>query len=183
MAHRGFAVSQNIYVFSFYSVGMIVSFLVAGLLVDHLGTKRTFLMAHLVLFAVSMAVVGIGLLPDASAKPLLAVALMVSGGMFAVSSVACTAQLFHLVPPRGRAFYMSLSFVVAGSGLGLSPLLAGGVLDLVPIDRNFTFAAIHLDIFQIMIALAGVGLLAFIALLAGVEDVRIPPQPAVGENS
>ena len=172
MKHRGFPVNDNVIIFSFNTLGMIIGFLFAGVLVDRFGTKRIFLFAHLILCLVSFFVVWIGTLPNDRAMFLLPVAMMLSGGTISASGVACTAQLFHLVPNRGRAFYLSLSMIIIGAGVAISPLLVGLVLNLV--DSNWTFPVLGTEfgIFQVLFALAGLLMLVVIGMLYFVQNVN-----------
>lgn len=172
MKQKGFPVGQNMLVFGCRRLGMIVSLLVAGALVDRIGTKRVFLLAHLLLCAVAFAVVGIGWLPPAAAKMLLPPALAAVGGVMGAAGVACSTQLFHLAPDRGRAFFMSLSMLIIVAGASVSPLLAGLLSESLPAGWTATLAGCRLDIFQLMLAAAGTALLVLIALLHFVQDVH-----------
>ncbi len=172
MKEKGFPVCENMIIFGFTTLGSVLSLFLAGELTDRIGTKRVFLIAHLVLCAVSLGVVKIGGMPKHQAEYLMPIAMILSGGMIAMSGVACSAQMFHLAPDRGRAFFMSLSMVVMTVGFGFSPLLAGYIFQTVPDNWVMVIQGVSLDIFQTMLFAAGMSMLVLISLLVFVEDVR-----------
>lgn len=172
MKARGFPAKDNIIIFSFTTLGAILTNLFAGSLVDRFGTKRIFLVAHLILCLTCFAVVGIGMGPNAYAMFLLPAAMVVSGGTIAASNVACTAQLLHLIPNRGRAFYFSLAMIITFAGVAISPLLVGQILDRVGDAWNTTLVTVKLDIFQVLLSAAGVLTLTAIVMLFLVRNVH-----------
>ena len=172
LRHMGLPVGDNVIVFNFNTLGMVLFLLAGGVLVDRFGTKPIFLVSHVILFLLCLAVVGIGMLPLDTARALMAVAMMLSGGTFAVAGIACTAQMFHLVPDRGRVFFMSLAMIILWSGFTISPLIAGGILNLTGPDWTLHFPGVQLDIFQVMVASAGLAMLPIIGLLRFVDNVK-----------
>ena len=172
MMHMGFVVRENVIIFGFSLLGQVLSLLLAGALTDRVGTKRVFATAHIVLCAVCFSVVGIGWLPKDQAGYLMPIAMIISGGMLAMAGVACTTQLFYLAPDRGRAFFMSLAMILMTAGSALSPIFAGFVSQSVADTWGVSFVGGRLDIFQVMLSVAGLSMLALIALLFFVEDVR-----------
>ena len=176
MRQMGLPDRVNTHVFNATLLGRVLVFLAAGMLVDRLGTKRVFLSAQTAMCAVCFAVVAIGLLPAERAKFLMPAALAVSGATVAVAGVACMAQIFHLVPQRGRAFFISLATILAVAGPALSPLAMGGILDWVGPGWTLAIGAVRLSVFQVLIGLAGLGLIGIMGLLRFVDDVR--PQSA-----
>ena len=173
MERRGFPTDDNILVFNCKMLGMILAFLACGSLVDRIGTKRVFLASHVLICGLCFAVVGVGWLPFEQARWLMPVALVLSGATFASSSLACTAQLFFLIPDHGRAFYLSLANIMTLSVRSLSPLLVGLLLDVVPADWSFGVGGATLDLFQLLLCLAGLVMLAAIVLLGLVRDVHL----------
>jgi MFS family permease len=172
MKQMGFPMRDNIIIFGFSTLGKVLSLLLAGVLTDRIGTKRVFLVAHIVLCAVCFSVVKIGWLPTDQARYLMPIAMMISGGMLAMAGVACTAQLFHLAPDRGRAFFMSLTMILLTAGTALSPILVGYIRQSVPDTWTTFLVGMHFDIFQLMLSAAGLAMLALIVLLIFVEDIR-----------
>lgn len=172
--HRGFPADDNIFIYCFSNFGTIASLFVAGVLVDKLGTKRIFLATHLVLCVVCFFVVFVGTMSQAATMYLLPVALVFAGGMIAASGVACTAQMFHLVPDRGRAFFMSLSWIVIFIGRALSPLCIGGILGWCGEDWTITLFSAQWDIFQFILAVAGIMMLSAVSLLYFIQEVKQP---------
>ncbi|MBN1942617.1 MAG: MFS transporter [Phycisphaerae bacterium] len=172
MKARGFPAKDNVIIFSFHTLGTVLSYLISGSLVDRFGTKRIFLVAHLVLCLTCFGVVGIGMGPNEYAMFLLPAAMIVAGGIIAASGVACTAQLFHLIPNRGRAFYLSLAMIITSVGVAVSPLLVGCVLDVVGDGWRRDFGPVTLDMFQVLLLIAGVLSLLAIGILQAVPNVH-----------
>jgi MFS family permease len=170
--HLGFPASANIFIFCFNNLGMVASLFVAGMFVDRLGTKRIFFATHLVLCIVCFCVVAIGTMPSTTALYLLPLAMVVAGGMIAASGVAATAQMFHLVPDRGRAFFMSLSWIIIFAGRAISPLFVVGLLGLAGERWTVTLAGVQWDIFQTILAVTGICMLGAIVLLGRVQEVK-----------
>ena len=176
MKYMGFTIRNNMIVFGFSTLGKVMSLVLAGQLTDRIGTKRVFLMAHIVLCAVCFFVVKIGWLPTDQAMQLMFIAMIISGAMGAMAGVACTTQLFHLAPDRGRAFFMSMATILIGAGPAVSPMLAGYISQSVPSNWKISLAGMQLNIFQLMLSIAGITLLLLISLLIFVEDIR-PQSP------
>ena len=172
MEHMGFDVSDNVITFSFKALGQILSLLAAGVLVDRIGTKRVFGLAHVGLCLVCVAVIGIGFLSMDYAKVLMPLAMIASGGMLAVAHIACTAQLFHLAPDHGRAFFMSLALILLSYGAALSPILAGAVKHYAADELSLTIGGITFDPFQIILAAAAAGMLILLVFLRFVQDIH-----------
>ena len=172
MDYRGFPIRDNIFIFCFKNFGIIVSLFVAGILVDKLGMKRIFLGTHLVICAVCFFLVYIGTVPNEVAMFLLPVALVISGATMASSGVALMAQLFYLIPDQGRAFFLSLSWIILGISGALAPLCVGKILDCVSKDWIITLFSVQLDIFQFIFAVTGVMLLLTVGLICLVKDAK-----------
>jgi MFS family permease len=172
MKARGFPAKDNVIIYSFTTLGAIAANLFAGSLVDRFGTKRIFLVAHVILCLTCFAVVGIGMGPNAYAMFLLPAAMVVSGGTIAASNVACTAQLLHLIPNRGRAFYFSLATIITFAGVAISPLFVGFILDAAGEHWQMDVMNGTLDIFQVLLLAAGVLTLMAIVMLFLVRNVH-----------
>ncbi len=168
----GFSPRANLAISGCSMLGAVLALLIAGKLVDRLGTKRMFLTAHLAIFVLCIVTIVAGTLPRGAATILLPATLVVFGATGAIAGLACTAQLFHLAPDRGRAFFMSLGMIVMLVGPSMAPLTAGLVLRAVPANQVVNILGLHLNVFQVMLALASIGLLATIGLLHFVQDVR-----------
>lgn len=175
MESLGFKTDGNMIVTSFAVLGSLVSYVVAGRLVDRVGTKRVFLVAHVGLCIACFAAIGIGELPYAAAAILMPALLVFAGAIRAGAGLACTAQLFHLAPDRGRAFFLCLGNVLVFAGPATAPVVAGALLSMVGEDWRMTLAGRDFSIHQVMLAGAGVLLLAGVALLYFVHDVRVRP--------
>ncbi len=174
LEHLGFDTSENVVIYGFTTLGSALAFLGAGFLVDHLGTKRTFLLAHLSLCALALIVVTSHGLAPAARKPLLMAVFVITGGAVALTSVAATTQLFHLAPLRGRAFFFGVTTMVAVTGRSLAYLTAGGVLALVPRGWSMPIGGSLYNVYEVVFALAGLGLLGGTLLLYFIHDVRRP---------
>ncbi len=172
MKHRGFAASNNIFIFCFTNFGTIASLFVAGLFVDKIGTKRVFLATHLVLCLICFFVVLTGAMSKEATMFLLPVAMLFSGAMIAASGVACTAQMFHLIPNRGRAFFMSFAWVVIFLGRAISPMCVGGILNWTGEDWTCSLLNYQLGIFQVILGVTGVMMLAAVGLVFFIQEVK-----------
>ena len=172
MERMGFPVGGNILVYGCTTLGNILALLVAGMLSDRFGTKRTFFLAHIVLCAVSFCVVGIGYLPLAQAGKLMPIATTLCGAMLAMAGVACTVQLFHLAPDRGRAFFMSLANILFYTGAAFSPLIVGAVDRRLGVGWHTQVMGLQMDFFQLIFTLAGLAMALLMIGLYFVEDVQ-----------
>jgi len=172
MARMGFPVGDNVLVYGCTTLGNILALLIAGMLADHIGTKRTFFFAHIVLCAVSFCVVGIGYLPYAQAGKLMPIATTLCGAMLAMAGVACTVQLFHLAPDRGRAFFMSLATVLFYSGAGVAPFVAGAIDRQLGAGWHVQVLGLQMDFFQLLFSIAGLAMALLMIGLHFVKDVR-----------
>tara|TARA_B100000809_G_scaffold266018_1_gene326906 strand:- start:1770 stop:3014 length:1245 start_codon:yes stop_codon:yes gene_type:complete len=176
MERMGFPTGQNVLVYGGTTLGYILALLIAGMLSDHFGTKRTFVLAHIVLCLVSFGVAGIGYLPHAQAGRLMPIATTLCGAMLATAGVACSVQLFHLAPDRGRAFFMSLASILFYSGAGFSPLIAGALDRHLGPHWHTQVLGAQMDLFQVIFILAGVAMALLMIGLYFVEDVRPSPK-------
>ncbi len=174
MNHLGFRAEENVITFSCAPLGQMIALLPAGWLADHIGTKRVFLVAHLGMCLVFVAVIAIGELPTSQAMILMPLAVIATGAMLATANVACTAQLFHLAPDHGRAFFMSLAMIVMAYGASVSPALAGAANDYAAHWLTVTVAGIEFHPLQVIFAAAAAGMLLLLVFLAFMEDVRNP---------
>ncbi len=174
MEHLGFKANENVIVFSCRPLGQMLTLLIAGWLADRMGTKRVFLIAHIGLCLVCVSVIAIGELPTGLAMMLMPVAMVASGAMLAMAGVACTAQLFHLAPDHGRAFFMSLAMILITYGAAFAPALAGAANDYAAKWLTLTVAGIEFHPLQTLFAAAAAGMLLLLVFLAFVEDVKNP---------
>jgi len=172
LERMGFPAGENVIVYGCTMFGQILALLIAGILCDHIGTKRVFGMAHVVLCIASFCVVVIGYTPHAIAGRLMPVATTLCGAMLAMAYVGSTVQLFHLAPDRGRAFFMSLGSILLMGGRALSPLVAGAIDDALGTGWEWTVLGLRMNFFQVLFSVAGVGMAALMAALYFVEDVR-----------
>jgi MFS family permease len=171
LQHRGLATGESVLIFAASTLGQALLLLVGGHLVDTWDTRRVLAFAHLALFAVAVLVVVAGWLPNAVFRWTMPVLLLASGSMLAVASLACTAQLFHLAPDHGRAFFMSLAMITMTTGAALSPVLAGYIIDRC-VTGGQVAGGRPLDLFQVITLVGAGGLLLTMALLRYVKDVR-----------
>jgi len=183
MKSMGFPAAQNMLTFGGRTVGSILMLLLAGALVDRVGTRPVFLITHLLMCMLGAAVVGIGALGLAWARVLLPAAMIAAGATYAMAGVACTAQLFHLAPDRGRAFFLSLSMVLIYIGGAMAPLTAGWILNAVPPGWTLAIAGTGFDVYQVMIASAAIAMLAVMALLPAIDNVHPRRDAEAAEKS
>jgi MFS family permease len=172
MRQLGFSTGHNTVIYAMSALGNVLSLLVAGALLDRVGTKRVFKWVHLILCALAGTLVVAGELPVAIAGPLITGLLIASGAALASANLASTAQIFHFAPEQGKPFYMSLSVAVTTMGAALAPVCAGAVLDSRWGGRSLTLGPLSLSALQVLFLLAAVGLLLAMGLLPLVADVR-----------
>jgi MFS family permease len=172
MKQLGLGTRDNVVLFAFPILGMVLSLLVGGRLVDAIGTRKVYFMAHLALCAVSIAVVGVTLLPLDTARWLLAGLLVLAGGVVAVIGLATTAQFFHFAPLRGRAFFLSVAQIMILTGPATSALAAGGISDALGADWRLHLFGLRLNVFQVMLSISAGALLVLLLALGWVEDVH-----------
>jgi MFS family permease len=165
MKFRGIPDGNNIFIFCSSNVGMILSLLMASVVVDRLGTKKVFLATHIILCAACFSVVAVGMLETTAVVWLLPIVLVVSGGMIAMSGVACTAQLFHLIPNQGRAFFMCLSWIIISAGIAVSLPFVGWLLDITGEGWSTTVFSLKIDIFQLIAGISGIVMISTVGLL------------------
>lgn len=172
LERMGFPAGENVLVYGCTMFGQILALLIAGILCDHIGTKRVFGMAHVVLCIASFCVVAIGYMPYEVAGKLMPVATTICGAMIAMAYVGSTVQLFHLAPDRGRAFFMSLGSILLMSGRALSPLVAGAIDDALGTGWRWSLFGLEMNFFHVLFSVAGVGMAALMAALHFVQDVK-----------
>ena len=174
MKTMGYPTKDNIIINGFVLLGMAFTLILSGHLVDRFGTKRVFFTAHIVLCLTCFSVVIISMQEVSIAKMLLPVSMIVFGATMAASGLATSAQLFHLAPDRGQAFFMSLSRILMMAGACLSPLVVVGMAHLVddPLACFVDVFSLRLDLFQVIFASAGIMMIVLITVLHFVADVR-----------
>lgn len=172
MHHLGFSTRDNTLIYAMSVLGRVVALYGAGPLVDRVGTKRVFIGVHVLLCALAFGVTAIGELPAAYAASLMIGLQILSGATLAVSNLASTTQIFHMAPARGKALHLILTNGVVMLGSGLSPFLAGLLFDSRWRTAEWSLGGIALDIYQLLFMAAGAGLLAALALVRFVADVR-----------
>ena len=172
MRFLGLPTNRNLYVFAFRTLGMIAALAAGGQLVDRVGTKRVFLGAHIGLCSLCFLIVFVTMLPLTHVQLLMSLLLLIAGGIGSAAGLASTAQLFHLAPDRGRAFFMSMSTILIFIGPALSGIIAGTVLWLIPETWRLEVGPVEINIYQVMLLAAGTGLLLAIRLLRLVAEVK-----------
>jgi len=172
MERMGFPAGENVLVYGGTMLGGILALLIAGILTDHIGTKRVFAIAHVVLCLVSFCVVAIGFLPRSLAGKLMPVATTLCGAMLAMAYIGSTVQLFHLAPDRGRAFFMSLGGILLMGGRALSPLLTGAIDGFLGAGWEWTILGLQMNLFQLIFSFVGIAMALLMIGLRFVEDVR-----------
>jgi MFS family permease len=172
MRDLGFSPRDNIIVFGFTTLGMVLTLYIGGYVVDRLGPFLTLRVVHIVMMLMLFAIAGITTLPPPYLRPLLAGAFALSGAAIAILNLACTTQLFHYAPERGRVFFLSLTNAMLFVGPALAMFIAGTVLKLMGSTRTVTLVGTDVSVFQIMLVLAGAGTLFAFPLLGQLGRVH-----------
>jgi MFS family permease len=170
MRDLGFSPRDNIIVFGFTTLGMVLTLYIGGYVVDRLGTQVTLRVVHIGILFLLFAIAFITSLPLRYVRPLLAVAFVLSGAVIAILNLACTTQLFHFAPERGRVFFLSLTNAFLLIGPALAMLIAGAVLTLMGSARTVQLMGSEVSVFQIMLMVAGVGALLALPLLRPIQN-------------
>ncbi|MCP4199754.1 MAG: MFS transporter, partial [Proteobacteria bacterium] len=172
MRDLGFTPRDNIIVFGFTTLGMVLTLYIGGYVVDRLGTYLTLRVVHIVMMFMLFAIAGITSLPPPYIRPLLAVAFTLSGAAIAILNLACTTQLFHFAPKRGRVFFLSLTNAFLFIGPSLAMFVAGAVFKMMGSSRTVELMGSEVSVFQIMLVVAGAGTLLALPLLGQLRRVR-----------
>ncbi len=172
MRQLGFSARDNTLIFATMTIGSILSQMVAGVLADRFGSKRVFMGVHVALCALALVIAAVGEFPIAVAAPVLTFLMIAAGATNAASTLANTAQIFHMAPQQGKPFFMSLLSSVFYIGGSLAPLAMGAILDSRLREFHVAAGPVDLDIFQLCFVAAGVGLLAAMSLLRMIPDVK-----------
>jgi MFS family permease len=172
MRDLGFSPRDNIIIFGFSTLGMVLTLYIGGYVVDRLGSRVTLGIVHIGIVVMLFAIALITSLPLRYVRPLLAVAFSLSGAAIAILNLACTTQLFHFAPERGRVFFLSLTNAFLFIGPSLAMLTVGGVLKLAGSTRTVQFMGSEASIFQIMLVVAGIGALLALPLLRRMQHGR-----------
>jgi MFS family permease len=87
MRSLGFPTRDNVMIYSFTTFGSIIALLTAGTLVDRWGTKRVFLLAHLILCILAFAIIGVNHFLSEHIRILLTGIFVISGATMAAAGV------------------------------------------------------------------------------------------------
>ena len=131
-------------IFAAYAVGVTAALLLFGRLSDQVG-RRAVLLPGLALAAISSAVF---LIPDNI--PALFVGRVLSGLSAGIFTGTATAALVDLAPEGRQARYSLLAACVNMLGLGLGPVVAGGLAQYAPAPLYLPYA-VHI----VMVLLVG----------------------------
>ena len=172
MRDLGLSPRENIIVFGFSTLGMVATLFVGGYAVDRLGTRRLYLLVHMVICFLLASIIGITRLAGENIPTLLSVAFAFAGATIALSNLACTTHIFHYVPDRGRAFFLTLANTLLFLGPSLSALVAGVVLAQMGAARTVTILGMEANVFQVMLATALLGAMLALPMWTGIADVR-----------
>lgn len=172
MRNMGFSVRNNIVVFGFTTLGMVLALFFGGKAIDSLGTRRIFLLVHSTIFCMLLLLVGVPFISYKYLVFLLSIIFVISGAAVAVSNLACTSQLFYFAPERGRALFLSLLNIFLFLGPSVAALITALVSSRIETDKEFLLWGGHFNLFQIMLSVAATVTLALLPILKHIKDVR-----------
>jgi len=172
MKHLGFSTRDNTLIYAASVLGSVLALVLAGIIVDRVGTRRVFLGVHIVLSVLALMIVVVGELTMAYARPFMMVLQIMAGAALAVAVLTNTTQIFHMAPPSAKVVYMSIMVSVSMLGRSFSPLLAGMILDSRWYRVSLTLGTITLDVFQLLFLGVGLGLLLAMIILPFIRNVR-----------
>jgi len=138
-------------IFATYAVGVAAALILFGRLSDQIG-RRKLLLPGLALAALSSAVF---LIPDSLTA--LFVGRVLSGLSVGIFTGTATAALADLAPPGQLRRYSLIAAVVNMLGLGLGPVLAGGLAQFITAPLTVPFL-VH--IVAALLAMVGVAVIA-----------------------
>lgn len=165
----GFSAFLVTVIFAVYAVGVIASLLLAGGLSDQIGRKPVLL--------VGMAFSALSALVFLLAQDVLPLFLgrVLSGLSAGLFTGSATATLLDLAPAERRGRATLLATVANIGGLGLGPLLAGGLSELFGAPLRTVFVV---DLAAVLLLMAAVALLPEPGTRADHPRLR-PKRPAV----
>ena len=172
MKHLGFSTRDNTLIYAASVLGSVLALVLAGRILDRIGTRRVFLGVHVVLSGLALLIALVGSLPMAYAKPCMTFLQITAGAALAVASLANTTQIFHMAPASAKTMFMSIMAVVSVMGLSLSPFLAGLILDSPWRTLSVDVGPMTFGIYQGLFLGAGLGLFLAMILLPFIRNVR-----------
>ena len=177
MKHIGFSTRDNTLIYAASVLGSVIVLVLAGRIMDRIGTRLIFFGVHVVLSGLALLIVLVGSLPLAYAKPCMTVLQIMAGAALAVAGLANTAQIFHMAPATAKTMFMSIMVVICMMGLALSPLLAGLILESPWRTLSVDVGPLTFGIYQGMFLGAGLGLLLAMIMLPFIQNVRGGSRP------
>ncbi|MBU0716588.1 MAG: MFS transporter [Verrucomicrobia bacterium] len=172
MKHLGFSTRDNTLIYAASVLGSVLALVLAGRIMDRIGTRRVFFGVHVILSGLALLIALVGSLPMAYAKPCMTFLQIVAGAALAVAGLANTAQIFYMAPASTKTMFMSIMVVVSMMGCALSPFLAGLILDSSWRTLSVDVGPVTFGIYQGLFLGAGLGLLMAMSLLPFIKNVR-----------
>lgn len=177
MKHLGFSMRDNTLIYASSVLGSVLALVLAGRIIDWIGTRRVFCGVHVILSGLALLIALVGSLPMAYIKPCMTVLQIMAGAALAVAGLANTAQIFHMAPAGAKTMFMSVMTVVGVMGLALSPFLAGLILDSPWRTLSVDVGPLTFGIYQGLFLGAGLGLLLAMILIPFIQNVRAGSRP------
>jgi MFS family permease len=143
-------------------IGQLVGYMACGLIVDRLGTKPVFTLAHLG-FAAALLLFPLRALTGDSILCLAALH-MLYGVTFAASSVAMTAELFSLIPNKRKSLSAAIQLTLQGVGVGLSTMIPAACISLGFLKDRWTLLGSDVSAYDAI--LIGLGMLTLLMIVS-----------------
>lgn len=178
MRDMGFSTRDNTLIYAASVLGSVLGLVLAGRIIDRIGTRLVFMGVHVVLSILALLIALVGSLPMVYAKPFMTVLQIMAGVALAVANLANTAQIFHMAPARAKTMFMSIMMVVSMMGCALSPFMAGLILDSPWRALSVDVGPVTFGIYPWLFMGAGTGLILAMVLLPFIQNVRAGSRPA-----
>ncbi|MBA2482515.1 MAG: MFS transporter [Planctomycetes bacterium] len=166
----GFGDQQIVWMGNLLMLGSVLGFLIGGKLVDRMGAKFVFLVAHFAFGAILFTFLLRELVPVAAVAWVGALTCLF-GIAQAASSIAISTEMFALIPPTNKSLSTGVCTTLLIAGQGLSGLLVSGALALGLFREKWIMAGSVLSSYDAMLLISAVSVVILVVALGLVPSV------------